>query len=67
MPEDLDLENQDHYDAMPQEMKDHLWAALLHEAGMGPHPGKYKGPEFKGVPEDAVTEADEQRVREGEV
>lgn len=67
MPEEFDIENQDHFDAAPQEMKDHMWAALLHMAGRGPHPGKYEGPEFKGVPEDAETEADLQRAREGEV
>lgn len=37
-------EGQDHYDELPVEYHDHLTKALLHMAGKGPHPGKYKGP-----------------------
>jgi hypothetical protein len=60
------IDPQDEFDAMPQAMRDHIWAALAHKAGLGPHPGKYTGPKHPGVPEDAVTESDLQRAREGE-
>lgn len=38
---------QDEYDAMPEEMKNHLIAAIKHKAGLGLHPGKYSGPPLK--------------------
>jgi hypothetical protein len=31
--------------AMPKEMADHMLAAFAHNAGLGPHPGKYTGPQ----------------------
>ena len=30
--------------AMPKEMTDHMFATFVHNAGLGPHPGKYNGP-----------------------
>jgi hypothetical protein len=42
---DLD-EAQEEYDNLPEEMRDHLWKAMLHNAGLGPDPGKYKGPDI---------------------
>jgi hypothetical protein len=56
--------DQDQHDAMPKQMKDHMWQAFVHAAGKGPHPGNYKGPPHPGVPPDAVTEGDLQRVHE---
>jgi hypothetical protein len=44
-----------------------MWAALEHMAGLGPHPGKYKGPPHPGVHPDTITETDLQRAREGEM
>jgi hypothetical protein len=42
---DPDLEAaQGEFDAMPEEIHDHLIAAIAHKAGLGPDPGKYKGP-----------------------
>jgi hypothetical protein len=61
------VSEQDYHDAAPQQMKDHMWAALEHKAGLGPHPGKYSGPEHPGVHPDTITEADLQRAREGEI
>jgi len=58
---------QDWHDRMPEEMKSHAWSAFAHSAGLKPHPGMYKGKPHPGVPEDAVTEADEERARENEV
>lgn len=31
--------------AMPKEMTDHMFATFVHNAGLGPHPGKYTGPQ----------------------
>jgi hypothetical protein len=61
------VSEQDYHDAIPAQMKDHMWAALLHKAGLGPHPGKYSGPEHPGVHEDEITDTDLHRAREGEV
>jgi hypothetical protein len=61
------VDPQDMHEAMPAEMKDHMWAAFAHKAGLGPHPGQYQGPDHPGVPDDAITESDLQRAREGEV
>jgi hypothetical protein len=36
--------DQDQFDQMPEEWKDHLMKAVVHKAGLGPHPGIYKGP-----------------------
>ena len=35
---------QNQFDALPEEFKDHLWKAFIHKAGLGPGPGKYAGP-----------------------
>jgi|HubBroStandDraft_6_1064221.scaffolds.fasta_scaffold1424052_1 hypothetical protein len=40
-------EEEEEFDAMPDELKDHMWAAFTHKAGLGPHPGIYKGPQAK--------------------
>jgi hypothetical protein len=40
-------EEDEEFDAMPDELKDHMWAAFAHKAGVGPHPGIYKGPKAK--------------------
>ena len=37
-------DEQDEFDALPEEYKDHLWRAFIHKAGLGPNPGLYKGP-----------------------
>jgi hypothetical protein len=39
--------DEEEFDAMPDELKDHMWAAFTHKAGLGPHPGIYNGPECK--------------------
>lgn len=36
--------DQDDWDALPREMKEHITEAILHKAGLADHPGKYKGP-----------------------
>jgi hypothetical protein len=41
-----DEEDEEH-DAIPDDVKDHMWAAFAHKAGVGPHPGIYKGPAGK--------------------
>jgi len=61
------VSEQDYHDAMPDQMKQHMWAALEHKAGLGPHPGKYSGPEHPGVHEDEITDTDLHRAREGEI
>jgi hypothetical protein len=40
-------DEEEEFDAMPDELKDHMWAAFTHKAGLGPHPGIYNGPECK--------------------
>lgn len=45
-------EEESEFDALSDEVKDHMWAAFAHKAGVGPHPGIYKGP--KGKPEAAL-------------
>jgi hypothetical protein len=37
-------DEQDEFDALPGEFKEHLWKAFQHKAGLGPNPGKYRGP-----------------------
>jgi hypothetical protein len=44
--------DEEEFDAMPDEAKDHMWAAFAHSAGLGPHPGKYKGPPIDGSTDD---------------
>lgn len=36
--------DQDDWDKAPPEWKEHVTKAMMHAAGVGPHPGKYKGP-----------------------
>jgi hypothetical protein len=36
--------DEEDFDAIPDDVKDHMWAAFAHAAGVGPHPGIYKGP-----------------------
>jgi hypothetical protein len=57
---------QDWHNHMPEEMRHHAWAAMAHHAGLGAHPGVYRGRQHPGVPEDAITEADRERVQESE-
>ena len=45
-------------------MQDHWFAAFRHAAGLGPHPGEYKGPPRKKRKEGEPTETDMQRARE---
>lgn len=49
---------------MPPEMKAHMLAAFAHEAGVGPHPGMYKGPPRKRRDPDEITDTDMQRAEE---
>lgn len=51
-------------DDMPPEMREHMLAAFAHHAGLGPHPGKYKGPPRKQRPPDDITDTDRQRAEE---
>jgi hypothetical protein len=37
-------DEQDEFDALPEEFKEHLWKAFQHKAGLSPNPGKYRGP-----------------------
>ena len=37
-------DEQDEFDALPEEYREHLWKAFIQKAGLGPHPGKYRGP-----------------------
>jgi hypothetical protein len=54
----------DDEDEMPPEMKAHMLAAFAHHAGLGPHPGKYKGPPRKKRDPDEPTDTDMQRAQE---
>jgi hypothetical protein len=38
--QEIGFDDQDAWDAAPDEAKDHLMRAFLHHAGLGPHPGK---------------------------
>lgn len=49
--------DQDQHDRMPEEWKDHFMKAVVHNAGLGPHPGIYKGP-TKPVNTEEPTEAE---------
>jgi hypothetical protein len=51
-------------DDMPPEMRDHMLAAFAHKAGLGPHPGMYKGPPRKKRDPDEPTDTDMQRAAE---
>jgi hypothetical protein len=51
-------------DEMPPEMKDHMLAAFAHKAGLGPHPGIYKGPPRRKRDRDEPTDTDMQRAAE---
>jgi hypothetical protein len=52
-------------DEMPPEMKAHMLAAFTHEAGLGPHPGMYKGPpRRRRADRDEPTDTDRQRAAE---
>lgn len=39
--------DQDDWDKAPPEWKEHVMKAFLHAAGVGPHPGKYSGPQHQ--------------------
>jgi hypothetical protein len=41
------LGDQDDHDSMPQEYADHMERALVHAAGHGEHPGRYRGPQHR--------------------
>jgi hypothetical protein len=49
--------DQDQFDQMPEEWKDHFMKAVVHKAGFGPNPGIYKGSNRPRVTEDP-TEAE---------
>lgn len=49
--------DQDQFDRMPEEWKDHYLKAIVHKAGLGPHPGIYKGPN-KPIETEEPTEAE---------
>jgi len=51
---------------MPSEMQDYGLAAFRHAAGLGPHPGEYKGPPRKKRKEGEPTPTDHERAREEE-
>lgn len=52
---------------MPSAMKDHWIAAFKHKAGMGPHPGAYKGPKHPPADPDQPTESNMDSARQEEV
>lgn len=54
--------DQDQFDRMPEEWKDHYLKAVVHRAGLGPHPGIYKGPN-KPIETEDPTEAELANVR----
>ncbi len=56
-PQDDDEDRQ--HEALPEEAKDHMWAAFKHKAGIGPHPGLYKGPPIPVVPTEEDDEAED--------
>jgi hypothetical protein len=65
MPEEQDIGFQDpDEDDMPSELKDHMLAAFAHEAGLGPHPGMYKGPPRRKRKPGEPTETDRQSAAE---
>jgi len=35
-------DEQDDFDGVPEEFKDHMWKAFIHKAGLGPNPGKFQ-------------------------
>jgi hypothetical protein len=39
--------DQDDHEDAPPGYKDHLEKAFVHKAGLGPHPGKYRGPKHE--------------------
>lgn len=57
--------DQDQFDRMPEEWKDHFMKAVVHKAGLGPHPGIYKGP-TKPIDTGEPTEAElaSERIQE---
>jgi hypothetical protein len=59
--QNIGLQDQDD-EGMPPEMKEYGLAAFAHMAGVGPHPGEYKGPPRGKRPD--VTETDLQRAHE---
>jgi hypothetical protein len=60
-------DEQDEWDQLPEEYKDHLKKAVVHAAGKGPHPGKYHGPEPHPYLDSRETdEVDLQREQDGE-
>ena len=59
--------DQEQFEGAPHEWKDHFLAAMKHQAGLGPHPGKYKGPPLQRQEEpdeDEISELDLQHARE---
>jgi hypothetical protein len=61
----IGLQGGDDDDEMPPEMRDHMLAAFAHKAGLGPHPGMYKGPpRRKRADRDEPTDTDMQRAAE---
>jgi hypothetical protein len=64
-------DDQDRFDNLPTEYKEHLMKAFAHKAGIGPDPGRYTGPQPEELDDedadlfsDEITEADLQRARE---
>src|ERR1700746_1902285 len=60
----IGFQGADEDDDMPPEMRDHMLAAFAHKAGLGPHPGMYKGPPRKKRDSDEPTDTDMQRAAE---
>ena len=60
-------DEQDEFDALPEEYKDHLWRAYTHKAGFGPNPGLYEGPAVAASADEDVqpTEDVERSAPEG--
>jgi hypothetical protein len=56
-------EEDDQHDAIPDEVKDHMWAAFAHKAGVGPHPGIYNRPKDKP---EAITQGPSSRHHQSE-
>jgi hypothetical protein len=61
--------DQDDFEERPEEMKEHMMSAFVHNAGLGPHPGKYKGPKHEPTHpkhREGPSESLLQRLREEE-
>ena len=58
-------DQQEEWEQMHPQKQAHIQAAFVHRAGLGPHPGKYEGPELREPTGDpTVTELASQHMRE---